>query len=119
MLLAVELVTSLLLGFALGRIWEIRRRVVLMKGVDERPPPVGSRVQVQVSKRQPKDEEELVAAFDREMKELVRVGAAKERRLAQIAAGASGPVHTKTAANNTGGTPPTHGAREPTAHPRS
>ena len=85
MLLAVELVIALLLGFALGRIWEIRQRIVLVGYADDRPPQVENSVVLQGSKRLPKDEDELAAAFDREMKELVRVVAAKERRLPQIA----------------------------------
>lgn len=85
MLLAVELVAALLLGAVLGRIWEIRQRIMWIKCADERTPRVENSVAVQVSERPPRDEDELVAAFDREIKELVRVIAAKERRLPQTA----------------------------------
>ncbi|MGA8322194.1 MAG: hypothetical protein WB774_15605, partial [Xanthobacteraceae bacterium] len=79
MLLAVELVAALLLGFVLGRIWEIRQCMMRTKHADDRPPQVENNVAVQVSKRPPKDEDELVAAFDREMKKLVRLARAAPR----------------------------------------
>lgn len=85
MLLAVELVAALFFGFVLGRIWEIRRRIILVEHVDERPLRVENSGAVQLPERPPRGENELVAAFDREMKKLVSVLAAKGRRLPQIA----------------------------------
>lgn len=85
MLFAVELVVVLLLGFVLGRIWQIRQQMMSAGHAAERPPRVESGVAVQVSQQPPKDENELVAAFDREMKELVAAVAAKGRHLMQTA----------------------------------
>lgn len=83
MLLAAGLIAALLLGFVLGRIWEIRQRIMVTERADERPLGLESDVTVQIPEPQPRDESELVAAFDREMKELVRVIAAKGRNLHQ------------------------------------
>jgi len=84
-MLFVELIAALLLGFVFGRIWEIRQRVMLAGRADEQRRRVGSSVVFQVSERPPKDENELVATFDREMKELVAAVAAKGRHLSQVA----------------------------------
>jgi len=84
-MLFVELIAALLLGFVLGRIWEIRQRVMLAGRADEQRRRIGSSVVLQVSARPPKDENELVATFDREMKELVAAVAAKGRHLSQVA----------------------------------
>jgi hypothetical protein len=76
----VELIAALLVGFVLGRIWEIRQRIAL-PGRDERPRRAQSVVAVRPPAPPPKDENELVASFDREMKELVAAIAAKGRHL--------------------------------------
>lgn len=83
MLFAFELIAVLLLGFVFGRIWQIRQHMMLAGHADERPRRVESGIAVQVSQPPPKDENELVAAFDREMKELVAAVAAKGRHLMQ------------------------------------
>lgn len=85
MLFAVELVAAGLLGFLLGRIWQIRQQMMSAEHADEPPRRIGSGIAVQVSHQPPKDENELVAAFDREMKELVAAVAAKGRHLMQTA----------------------------------
>lgn len=85
MLFAVELIAALLLGFVFGRIWQIRQQMMSAENADERPPRIGNGVAVQVSQQPAKDENELVAAFDREMKELVAAVAAKGRHLMQTA----------------------------------
>ena len=79
----VELVAALLLGFALGRIWEIRQRMTLTGRTDGRPRQLENGIAVRPPGPPPKDENELVAAFDREMKGLVAAIAAKGRHLSQ------------------------------------
>jgi hypothetical protein len=44
MLLAVELITTLVLGFLLGRIWQIRRQILLAENVSKRRRPIASGV---------------------------------------------------------------------------
>jgi hypothetical protein len=77
----VELIAALLVGFVLGRIWEIRQRIALTGRTDERPRRTESVVAVRRPAPPPKDENEIVASFDREMKELVAAIAAKGRHL--------------------------------------
>jgi hypothetical protein len=81
----VELIAALLVGFVLGRIWEIRQRIALPGRTDERPRRAQSVVAVRPPASPPKDENELVASFDREMKELVASIAAKGRHLSPAA----------------------------------
>lgn len=81
----VELVAALLLGFVLGRIWEIRQRMTLTGRTDGRPRQTENGIAVRPPGPPPKDENELVAAFDREMKKLVAAIAAKGRHLSQAA----------------------------------
>ncbi len=81
----VELIAALLVGFVLGRIWEIRQRMTLTGRTDEQPRRIESGIAVRLPGLPPKDENELVAAFDREMKELVAAIAAKGRHLSQTA----------------------------------
>lgn len=78
MLLAVALV-SLLLGFILGRIWEIRQRITLAERIDEQSRPVEIRVAARPSYQSPPEDTKL-AALDREMKDLIKTVAVQGRR---------------------------------------
>ena len=79
MLLAVALI-SLLLGFVLGRVWEIRKRILLAKPVDERSRPVEVRVATKFSDQPPRSDSERLAALDREMQDLIKTVAIRDRR---------------------------------------
>lgn len=85
MLFAIELVAALLLGFVFGRIWQMRQHMMSAEQTGERPRRIESTIAAQIPQQPPKDENELVAAFDREMKELVAAVAAKGRHLMQTA----------------------------------
>jgi hypothetical protein len=75
MLLAVALI-SLLLGFILGRIWEIRQRIILAEPV---PRPVEISPANKASKQAPIDDSKL-AALDREMQDLIKAVAISGQR---------------------------------------
>lgn len=81
----VELIAALVAGFVLGRVWEIRQRMALAGRAEERPRRIESAIAVRRPEPPPKDENELVASFDREMKELVAAIAAKGKHLSQVA----------------------------------
>ncbi len=81
----VELIAALLVGFVLGRVWEIRQRMTLAGHTEERPRRIENSIAVRRPELPPKDENELVASFDREMKELVAAIAAKGKHLSQVA----------------------------------
>lgn len=55
MLLAIGLVAALLVGFVLGRLWEMRQRLKLAKPVDVRLPPVEIRPPAKDSEQPPSD----------------------------------------------------------------
>ena len=80
MLLAAELIITLLLGFVLGRVWEIRRRIVVAEAVDELSRPVEIRAAAKVSQQLPRDDSNRLAALDREMQDLIRTVATQGRR---------------------------------------
>lgn len=85
MLFAVELAAALILGFVFGRVWQIRQHMMSAEHAGDRPRRIESGIATQIPQQPPKDENELVAAFDREMKELVAAVAAKGRHLMQTA----------------------------------
>ncbi len=80
MLLAVEMVIALLLGFVFGRMWEIRKRLMLSKTVDERSRPVEIRAATS-SSEQALWEDSRLAALDRELKDLLKFAAVQGQRI--------------------------------------
>lgn len=96
--LAVELVTALLAGFVLGRVWEIRQRIVLAEPIDERSRPVEIRA-AKVAQQVPSRDSDRLAALDREMRELIR-GVAMKGRRSNTTDGRTGPVDTSTYGRN-------------------
>jgi hypothetical protein len=88
MLLAVTTI-SLLLGFILGRVWEIRKHLLLPEPIDEHSRPVEVRVPAGVSYRPPESDSERLAALDREMQALIKTVAIRRPR-PNAAAGETG-----------------------------
>lgn len=66
MLLAFELITTLLLGFVLGRIWQIRQQILLAEHVDNRRRPVESGIMGQGSERSQATDYKSLMASDRQ-----------------------------------------------------
>ena len=77
MLLAVALVTAFLAGVLVGRVWEIRLRIILAEPIDERSRPVEIRAATKVAQGQ---DNEGLAALERETQDLIRGMAVKARR---------------------------------------
>ncbi|HEY1805165.1 MAG TPA: hypothetical protein VGG45_11895 [Terracidiphilus sp.] len=80
MLLAAELIIALLLGFVLGRVWEIRRRIVVAETIDKPSRPIEIRAAAKVSQQVPREDSKRLAALDREMQDLIRTVASQGRR---------------------------------------
>jgi hypothetical protein len=80
MLLAIGLVTALLVGFVLGRLWEMRQRLRLAKPIDVRSRPVEIRAPTKVSEQPPSDDGRL-AALDRELNDLLKFAAVQGQHL--------------------------------------
>lgn len=70
MMLVLELITTLLLGFVLGRIWEIRQRLVLAERRRQRQHSVGRRVVHQGAERSQTTDRAPSVPSDRHNKEL-------------------------------------------------
>ncbi len=79
MLFIAELIITLLVGFALGRIWEIRQRIMQAQRVDDLRRPVEIRMISKDSAPRLTQEDRLLA-LDRAMKRLVGSAAAREGR---------------------------------------
>lgn len=80
MLLGIGLFTALLLGFVLGRLWEMRQHLKLAKPADVRSRPVEIRAPAKVSEQLPSDDGRL-AALDRELNDLLKFAALQGHRL--------------------------------------
>src|SRR5581483_10755969 len=74
MLLEIGLATALLVGFVLGRLWEMRQRLKLAKLIDVRTRPVEIRAPTKVSEQPPSNDGRL-AALDRELNDLLKFAA--------------------------------------------
>lgn len=75
MTIAVGLVATLLIGFVLGRLWEIRQRIMRTEAVEEQPHRIVSSVVSKGSEQPPRDDSKLLAALDRELKGLLKAAA--------------------------------------------
>ena len=79
MLLVGELIITLLVGFILGRVWEIRQRIMLAEPVDQVRRPIEIRVANKHSERSAGNDSKLLA-LEREMKDLIKAVAIPGRR---------------------------------------
>lgn len=70
MMLALELIITLLLGFVLGRIWEIRQRLVLAEHQRQRQHSIGRPVLNKVAERSQTTDRNPSVLSDRHNKEL-------------------------------------------------
>jgi len=80
MLLEIGLATALLVGFVLGRLWEMRQRLKLAKLIDVRSRPVEIRAPTKVSEQPPSNDGRL-AALDRELNDLLKFAAVQGQHL--------------------------------------
>lgn len=79
MLLVGELIITLLGGFVLGRVWEIRQRIMLAEPVDQVRRPIEIRVANKHSEPSAGNDSKLLA-LEREMKDLIKAVAVPGRR---------------------------------------
>lgn len=104
MLLAIALVTAFLAGVLVGRVWEIRLRIILAEPIDERSRPVEIRAATKVAQRP--DNEGLVA-LERETQDLIRGMAMRARRAGGTAPAGSSGWRTQSGSAGQSGARPT------------
>jgi len=83
--LTVELVAALAVGFVLGRLWEIRQRLILTEPVNEPSHLIVSGVAPQASAKFPTDDSKLLTDLDRELKALLKTSGAQGQRPTTVA----------------------------------
>lgn len=83
MMIAVILITTLMLGFVLGRIWEIRHQIVLAEPRSARRRPVEGSVKAQVSEQAQADNRRLLAALD-QISDVVSASASAQDRRSNV-----------------------------------
>ena len=79
MLLALGVVVSFLLGVLVGRVWEIRQRILLAGPASERTRPVELHAAAGGSQFPPRTDSQRLADLDREMQDLIKAVAIKAR----------------------------------------
>ena len=80
MLLALEMIITFLLGVVLGRIWEIRKQILLAAPIDQRSRPVDLHATARLPGRPARSDIERLAALDREMQDLIKSAAIRGQR---------------------------------------
>lgn len=96
MLMLVELMATLLLGFVIGRVWEIRQQILRANPVGNRPRRVDGGIAAQGSEQLQVDDRRLLATLDRQMKDLITSAVGQRPNTVVREASRRGPIpHAK------------------------